>query len=431
MRRLRCYLAGLLLVATAAQADPGRPDAELQRLAAAARSDQVVAREQALHGLSRLAHPDVAKVLRERLQAEPADKLRRLVGHLLSERYPRAYYRALRTFVREGRRQMVPQLIDHAIDEEARYLRALDLWVALELDPKASARRLATWLSDPDINRLIRAAELIGLCGEHVDGRVLFPLLRHTDHYVRIEALLALTKLLDTDCDEELARIAIDDETTHVRRHAVWALYERGGVIGLRAQLQPFLTADESRWRVRAQAGLSIARIRSSAEEGPLAFKYKGSVEHVGRFFRAAELNRPVSNDAQPIDVNRRLDRVLSVLDARAPKYAFFVRYSLKRITTSPKHPTGTYVATRVFNIKPATVREWSLDHLAKTLVHDATHAYLHVMGEKSGEHRGEAECFQEAFWAEKLVSGLPARSYHAECDKLLKKQHWVSKRNY
>ena len=420
-------IAALLLAPRLANGDE-RPLDELVRAASAGTpADQ----ERALDALAIHDAPRAALALKARFLAAGADPHAEYAGLLLSERHVLHYARALADLVAAARRERVVPLLRHACRESARYLRALDLWAALELDPFAAATALADLIGDGDAPARIRAIELLALCGADADGRPLLPLLEHTDVLVRIEVLLALAKLRACAADALLAQCAVRDTDARARRHAVWALYERGGAAGLARAFEPHVASPDPLVRTRAAEALALERLRDPVEEGPIAFRYKGSVANVLALVRAAETERPAQLAATDPEARARIERTLALLDARAPKFAFFVRHSLRKITTEAAFPTGTYVATRVFNIKPATAREWSVDHLAKTLVHDSTHAYLWLMGEKSGEHRGEAECFEEAFWAECLLTGRPETEFSRELDTLLAKAHWTRARDY
>ncbi len=407
-------------------------DAQVDHLASQAAHGDKKAREKALEKLGRLRHSKVGEILRERFLRERESSLQEMAGYLLSEYYPQDYYRALKTIVEVSRAKLLPFLINHAMMEDARYLRTLDLWAAARLDRGRTTEWLMANLKSKDRNILLRALELLGVHGDGSAGKQIVPLLWHEAAYVRIEAIEALAKLPAAVCDKQLASVALRDSVAHVRRHAVWAIYQRRGAAGLRRQFGPQQKSKDPQTRSLAAEALDVSRIQSKAEEGGvLPFRHVGNPASVLSLFRRAELGRFVTLEVREIDVKSKLLKALAQLQRQAPKYAHYVRSMLSKITADQKHSTGTYVTTRVFNIKPSTVRKWSSHHLSKTLVHDATHAYLHMMGEKSGEHRGEEECFQEAFWADRYLTGGTTRDYDSEVNRYLKMRHWVRKRHY
>jgi hypothetical protein len=336
----------------------------------------------------------------------------------------------LRELIQLKHQDRAVDLIAHALGEESRFLRALDLWAALQLAPDSTQQALAQTLRTGEHDQRIRAAELLGLSDRYADERPLLEALDAPSRYLRVEVILALAKLRHIPCDEQLATSATRDPSEQVRRIAIWAIYERGGVIGLRSTFAPLLHQGDPAQRLAAGNALSLERIRSSAEEGSLAFRYDGRIDNVLELFRRAELGRTAENRAAP-DIAQRLESALIRLDQQAPPFGFYVRHALRSLSSSAEHSTGTFIVTAAFNIKPQTARRWSIEFLAKTLVHDATHAYLHLMGEKPGEYRGELECFQEAFWAERLLTGRPANDIEAEVDRLLTQAHWTVARDY
>lgn len=426
----RATLLLILPVLLARAEPPLEPDGpRLGALSELLASRSTADRERALVALGRIDGKRAGQMLRRSLESERDPGLRRLAGFSLAGRHCLEYYRALRGFVKTRDKGRVADLISHAISEPARFLRALDLWAALQLDPAATRRELVTALKrEKDVPRLLRAAELMGLCGREADDRPLRALIAHKDRYLRVEVLLALGKLRHADCDALLAKRAIEDPHPQPRRFAVWALFERGGLIGLRAAMAPYRQAAEH--RQRAALALDIRKLRDPAEEGPLAFRYEGKLASVLDIFRRAEMGRAARIDA-PADVKKRLEAAYARLAKASPPLAFFARYAFVRIASDPDETTGTFIYTGVFNIQPATARRWSVEFLAKTLVHDATHAYLYLMGEKSGEYRGEMECFQEAYWAGVALHGERGRDYTAEVDKLLREAHWTRRRTY
>jgi len=423
--RLLILLILVPLWLTPLRADEKLSDAGLARLATQAASGDKQSREKALEALGRSKHPGVGAILRARFLLEREKSLQEMVGFLLSEHFSQDYYRALKSVVDGAMVERLPFLINHAMLEDARYLRALDLWAAMRLDKQRTLKGLLANLKSKDTNVLLRAAELLGNLGHDAAGKPLVGLLTHKATYVRIEAIGALAKLTRARVDNALVSVALRDRVSHVRRHAVWALYERGGVVRLRNRF--------SRLKgVRAAEALDLARIRGKSEEGPgPPFRYRGDPANVLALFRRAETKRFVKLDVAPADVKAKLLLTIDLLQRRGPKYALFVRACFSRITARENRPTGTYVTSRVFNIKASTVRKWSYYYLSKTLVHDATHAYLHMMGEKSGLHRGEEEAFQEAFWVDRYLKGSTTRFYDREVDNYLRLAHWVRKRRY
>lgn len=430
--RLRIAWLLLLVWPAALAAQQQEVDQRIKLLAARAARGDKAAREKALEELGRLRDPRVGPVLRERFLAEEDKGLREMAGFLLAEQHTLEYYRALRKVVGSSQAGYLPMLINHAMLEDARYLRALDLWAASRLDAKRTLEWLLANLKSKDRNVLLRALELLGLLADDAAAKPIIQLLWHRQPYVRIEAIGALARLTTASCEKELASVALRDPASHVRRHAVWAIYERSGVVGLRRQFTAQSQAQDLTLRQRAIEALDLRRIRSRSEEGPdPRFRYRGGPSNVLALFRRAELKRYVTIDVPDADVRVKLLKTMAQLEKRAPKYAFYVRTTLRRITSKQAHATGTFVTTRVFNIKPKTVRAWSYHHLAKTLVHDATHAYLYTMGEKSGEHRGEEESFQEAFWVDRYLTGSTTQYYDQEVDRYLKLGHWTRERRY